>query len=286
MALIVGCKRGDELSDAQSGYGVATQNTILGTWQDKDQLLLVDVENRELDPIVGYNLNVTQEVQRVVAASQVKIASWMLLRVKRSFMRNSYTMNANCVTMSGEKADLSVSVPMLLNEKAFRFELTGEEKSHQARLGEFDCVASIAGHTTRKYAVSSDGQQLTLILGNAPEDKIPLRRIANGQSASSAPTKTSASDPDVSIGITNMTLVPIQQTYLKKNPGVSVTGSIGLRDGVDYCRLSSGFKIGCIRLYSANEYYVSGVSACTGMTSGYLYRHHFAYQGLFSKSCP
>jgi hypothetical protein len=286
LAVISGCKKGDNVSDAQAVSNANVQSSILGTWQDEDQLLLVDSENRTLDPVVGFNLNVNQEVQKAAVANQAKIASWMVLKVKRAFNQNSYRMDANCVTMNGENIDLSVSVPMVLNEKAFSFELTGDEKSHQARLGEFDCVASIAGHTTRKYAVSADGQQLTLILGNAPEDRIPLRRIAFGQNASAASTQTSSSNSNPSIGITSMNLVPTQQTYLKKNPGVSVTGSTGLKDGVDYCSLSSEFKVGCIRVYSANEYYVSGVTTCSGITSGYLYRPHFSYQGPFSQRCP
>jgi hypothetical protein len=286
LAVMSGCKKGDNLSDAQAVSNANIQTTILGTWQDEDQLLLVDSDSRTLDPIVGFNLNLNQEVQKAAAANQAKIASWMVLKVKRIFTQNSYRMDANCVTMNGEKTDLSVSVPMVLNEKAFSFELTGDEKSHHARLGEFDCVASIAGHTTRKYAVSADGQQLTLILGNAPEDRIPLRRIAIGQRPAAAATPTSASDSTASQGITSMNLVPTQQTYLKKSPGVSVTGSTGLKDGVDYCRLSSEFRVGCIRVSSANEYYVSGVTGCSGITSGYLYRPHFSYQGPFSQSCP
>jgi hypothetical protein len=177
-------------------------------------------------------------------------------------------------------------VPIVLNEKTFSFELTGDEMSHQARLGEFDCVASIAGHTTRKYAVSADGQQLTLILGAAPEDKIPLRRVAFGTSPDDASAQNSKSNSNASEGITSVSLTPNQQTYIKKNPAISVTGSQGLKDGTDYCKVDSVFKVACIRDYSANEYYVSGATACSGLTSGYLYKPHFSYQGPFAQRCP
>ncbi|NBW81134.1 hypothetical protein EBR21_05210, partial [bacterium] len=60
-------------------------------------------------------------------------------------------------------------------------------------MGEFDCVASIAGHTTRKYSVSADGKQLTLILGSAAEDRIPLMRVAFAQN----PVVTSPQGPVV-----------------------------------------------------------------------------------------
>ncbi|MFZ9519643.1 MAG: hypothetical protein ACO3A4_04120 [Silvanigrellaceae bacterium] len=285
---VSGCKKGDNASESQSTANSNAQFSILGTWQDQDQLLLVDTDNQTLDPVVGFNLNVNQEVEKASAAKQLKIGSWMILRVKRVFSQNSYTLDANCSTMNGEKTNVSVSAPWTLNEKASSFDLPGDEKSHYAKLGDFDCVASISGHTSRKYAVSADGKQLTLILGSAPEDRIPLMRIAYAQNPvggvnTPPPSAVGTASPGTSASVT---LKPSQETYLKKNPGTSVTGSTGLREGVDYCKIVGEFKVSCVRSSSANEFYVSGATACAGIVSGYLFKPHFPNPGALSVSCP
>ncbi|NBW81135.1 hypothetical protein EBR21_05215 [bacterium] len=85
VCLSSGCKKVDGSSETQATQGSSTQTSILGTWQDEDQLMLVSSDNKTLDPIVGFNINVNQEVAKAAAANQIKISSWMVLKVRRVF---------------------------------------------------------------------------------------------------------------------------------------------------------------------------------------------------------
>lgn len=66
---------------------------------------------------------------------------------------------------------------LILNEANETYSLPEEERSNLAAVGVFQCYAAIGGKLTRRYSLSADGKNLTLILCDLPEDKIPLQRI-------------------------------------------------------------------------------------------------------------
>lgn len=108
-------------------------------------------------------------------------------------------------------------------------------------------------------------------------------------SPTSSPSSPVATQPNPPPQTTSSVIVitPNQGSYLKKNSNVSVTGNTSLTNGVDYCSTPIiGFNVRCIKIHSSTEYYVTGASICSGLSSGYLYRPHFTVGGTVSSSCP
>lgn len=171
------CKESGSSEELSTSQSKTQSQTLIGTWQDQDQLMLLDKFNGEpIDVVVGFNLDVKSAIATAEKKHNKKIVDWMLLETKRTFFLNKHQIDSTCSTLSGQTMKLSVSAPIQLNEAAKKYTLPEEERSQVAALGVFECTASIAGKVSRSYNLSPDGQSLMIILGNEPEDKIILRR--------------------------------------------------------------------------------------------------------------
>jgi len=171
------CKESGSSEELSTSQSKTQSQSLIGTWQDQDQLMLLDTADGEpFDVIVGFNLDVKSTIATAEKKHNKKIVNWMLLKTNRTFSSTKHQIDSTCSTLSGQTTKLSVSAPIQLNETAKKYTLPEEERSQVAALGVFQCVASIAGKVSRSYSLSADGRSLTLILGSAPEDKIILKR--------------------------------------------------------------------------------------------------------------
>ena len=158
-----------------------TQNSsVLGNWQDEDQLLLsIDDGSIVQDKVIyGFDLDVNQEIDRIENDSSQKVVNWMKVTTTRSFTEQEHKIKNKCETKTKEIQELELSAPLVLNESLSTYEFPEEERFALAAVGEYDCYIHIAGdNAERNYELSADGNELYLILGDKPEDRIPLRRI-------------------------------------------------------------------------------------------------------------
>jgi len=178
LSLLVACDSKTSTSATAEGRSQSKSTgaeTVTGTWHDEDQLLLIGATEESQEVVVGYDL-----VPKTVALEREeegqRIYGWMVLRNKRVISDTSYSLEASCETHEGEKASLKLTSAITFEADKSLFKVTEEEKSVYQKLGEFDCVASIPGDTTRKYQLTPDLEYLSLFEENSSEALIKLRR--------------------------------------------------------------------------------------------------------------
>ena len=165
-------------SNTQSS--VTQNSSVLGNWQDEDQLLLsIDDGSTVKDKVIyRFDLDVNQEIDRIENDSSQKVVNWMKVTTTRSFTEQEHKIKSKCETKTKEIQELELSAPLVLKESLSTYEFPEEERSALATAGEYNCYIHIAGdNAERNYELSADGNELYLILGDKPEDRIPLRRI-------------------------------------------------------------------------------------------------------------
>ncbi|MEN9809468.1 MAG: hypothetical protein RLZZ488_1035 [Pseudomonadota bacterium] len=171
--LAVSCKEGQVSEDLSSG----PTKSILGSWKDQDQLMLLDKRDGEpFDIVAGFDLNVKGEIEASQIRHKTKVVGWMLMRVTRTFSTADHKIDARCQTSSGASKQISVTARLQLDEKVNEYSLPEQERSAYAALEGFECTAQIAGKVTRRYSISNDGNELSIILGSEPEDTVKLKR--------------------------------------------------------------------------------------------------------------
>lgn len=183
-AYFVGCTESSpaRTSETVGNSSFETQSesahSIVGEWQDEDQLILLDSPTGEpFDIVVGFELDVEREIRNSEQRHQKTVADWMLLKSTRVYTASSHEINSNCITRSNLSEKLSVSAPMILDEQKKIYSFPSEERSNLAAIGVFQCFASIGGNVSRQYILSSDGKNLTIILGESTDEKVSLRRV-------------------------------------------------------------------------------------------------------------
>jgi len=173
LVLAVGCKEGQVSED----LSVNPSKSILGTWKDTDQLMLLDKKDGDpFDVVTGFDLNVKSEIESAQTKHNTKVVGWMLMKVTRTFSTADHKIDARCQTNSGAIKQISVAAKIKLDEKLNEYSLPEQERSAYAALEGFECSAQIAGKVTRRYSISDDGNELSIILGSEPDDRIKLKR--------------------------------------------------------------------------------------------------------------
>jgi hypothetical protein len=176
--MMLSCNVKSATSDT-AGAGLQAESSaagsVVGTWYDEDQLLLIGATEESQEIVVGHDLQPKSVVQEREAQGQ-KVFGWMILRNKRVITNTSYSLESNCETHQGEKASLKLSSAITFVSDKAVFKITEDEKSVYEKLGEFDCVASLPGYATRKYQLSPDQQYLSMFEENSSEELIRLKR--------------------------------------------------------------------------------------------------------------
>lgn len=178
LSLLVACDSKTSTSATAEGRlqsKSTAAETVTGTWHDEDQLLLIGATEESQEVVVGYDL-VPKTVVLERGEEGQRIYGWMVLRNKRVISDTSYSLEASCETHEGEKASLKLTSAITFEADKSLFQVTEEEKSVYQKLGEFDCVASIPGDTTRKYQLTPDLEYLSLFEENSSEALIKLKR--------------------------------------------------------------------------------------------------------------
>lgn len=173
LSFAVGCKE----SQVSEDLSARSSKSILGAWKDEDQLMLLDKKNGDpFDIVTGFDLNVKSEIEAAQTRHNTKVVGWMLMKVTRTFSTADHKIEARCQTNTGASKQISVTATIRLDEKLGQYSLPEQERSVYAALDGFECTAQIAGKVTRRYSLSTDGNELTVILGSEAGDSIKLKR--------------------------------------------------------------------------------------------------------------
>lgn len=165
-------------SGQSESQNLQSSASLVGKWQGEDQLVVLDsIDGEPIDVIVGFDLNVPSEIATAEEKLGKTIKNWMIMRTTREFTASSHSINSQCETLNKDSVKLHVTAPIVLDESNTTYTLPEDERTELAALGGFQCFAEIPGKATRRYKLSSDGQTMTLILGDSPADQIPLKRI-------------------------------------------------------------------------------------------------------------
>ncbi len=166
---------------------VSSAASIVGTWYDESQLILVMRDGEEAVKTLDRNTT----VEKFVADSgkdRDRIVEWMVLDARRIFTQSTYTLTAACRTNAGLKNTLSVQTPITLKEDRRSFSINGEGQTSAEKMGPFVCEASLPDKTTRKYRIEQDAQGSVLLLDSGDGEIRSFRDKESGTPDSAAST--------------------------------------------------------------------------------------------------
>jgi hypothetical protein len=158
----VGCQKQD-LDPSSNIQEAGSASSILGSWKDESQLILVMRDGNEVIKTLERSTTAEAYIDNL-GADRNSIVDWMVLDSRRTFSQSKYSLDAACRTRGGLKSALSVHAAITLSEGTRSFSINSEEQTSAEKIGSFTCEAYLPSKTTRRYRIEQDGQGSVLVL--------------------------------------------------------------------------------------------------------------------------